>query len=146
MSDEINNETPILLWLIGGAALIWNLFGTWVYVMTVSATPDELAASFDASQIAFMDAVPAWATSANAIAVTAGVLACILLLLRNKLALPLFIASLAALLVQDVYSFVIVDVVAVLGVVQAYIQGTVLAIAVLLLFYARGKVRSGFLA
>lgn len=145
MSDEANSEIPVSHWLIAGAALIWNLFGTWIYVMTVSVTPDELAVNFDASQVAFMGAVPAWATSANAIAVTAGVLASIMLLLRNKLALPLFIASLVALLVQDLYSFVIVDVVAVLGIVQAYIQGTVLAIAVLLLFYTRSKLRSGFL-
>ena len=146
MSDITNSETPISHWLIAGAALIWNLFGTWIYVMTVSATPDDLAAGLDASQVAFMDAIPAWATSANAIAVTAGVLASVLLLMRNKLALPLFIASLVALLVQDLYSFVIVDAVAVLGVVQAYVQGTVLAIAVLLIIYTRSKIRSGFLA
>ncbi len=146
MNDELNGGTPMTHWLIGGAALIWNLFGFMVYLMTVRATPEQMAQQYNAAEIAFMDAVPVWATSANAIAVTAGVLACVLLLLRKSLALPLFVASLVALLVQDLYSFVLEDVVAVFGMVPAYIQGTVLVIALALVFYARGAKSRGLLS
>ena len=48
------------------------------------------------------------------------------------------LASLVALLVQDLYSFVLEDAVAVFGMTPAYIQGTVLVIAIALIFYARG--------
>jgi hypothetical protein len=133
-------------WLIAGAGLIWNFFGLMIYVMTVRATPEQLAAQYDAAQIAFMESVPVWATSANAIAVTAGVLACILLLMKRSLALPLFIVSLVALLVQDLHSFVLEDVISVFGMVPAYIQGTVLAVQIGLIFYTRSAKNKGLLS
>ncbi len=138
MSDELNGGTPMTHWLVAGAGLIWNLFGFMIYLSQVRATPEQMAQQYTAAQVAFMDAMPMWATSANAIAVTAGVLACVLLLLRKSLALAFFIASFVALLVQDLYSFVLVDVVAVFGMVPAYIQGTVLLVAIALILYTRG--------
>lgn len=145
MNDELNGSMPMTHWLVAGAALIWNLFGFMVYLMTVKATPEQMAQQYNAAEIAFMDAVPVWATSANAIAVTTGVIACVLLLLRKSLALPLFVASLVALLVQDLYSFVLEDVVAVFGMVPAYIQGTVLVIAIALVWYTHGAKKRGLL-
>jgi hypothetical protein len=145
MTDESNVKTPMTHWLIGGAGLIWNLFGLMVYVMTVRATPEQLAQQYNDAEIAFMNSVPVWATSANAIAVTAGVLACICLLMRRAVALPLFIVSLVALLVQDLHAFVLEDVVAVFGPVPAYIQGTVLLIAIGLIFYTRRAKNKGLL-
>jgi hypothetical protein len=146
MSDESNGDTPMTHWLVAGAGLIWNLFGFMVYLMTVRATPEQMAQQYSAAEIAFMDAIPVWATSANAIAVTAGVLACVLLLLRKSLALPLFLVSLAALLVQDLYSFVLEDVVSIFGILPAYIQGTVLVIAIALIFYTHGAKSRGLLS
>ncbi|MDH3746855.1 MAG: hypothetical protein OER97_01515 [Gammaproteobacteria bacterium] len=147
MSDEqyTNQGTPMSHWLIGGAALIWNLFGLMIYVMTVSATPEELAAQYNPAEIAFLEAVPAWATSANAISVTLGVIASVLLILRKSLAVPLFIASLAAILVQDLHAFVLEDVVAIFGMVPVYIQATVLVIAIALIFYALSAKKRGLL-
>ena len=146
MSDESNTETPMLHWLIAGAGLIWNLFGFSIYLMTVRATPEQLAQQYNEAQIAFMNSVPMWATSANAIAVTTGVLACIFLLLRKSVALPLFVTSFAALLVQDLHAFVITDVVSVFGMLPVYIQGTVLLVATGLIFYTRGAKSRGLLS
>ncbi len=137
--------TPMSHWLIGGAALIWNVFGLMVYVSTVSATPEELAAIYGEAEIRFIDSVPVWATSANAIAVTAGVLACLLLLLRRSLALPVFVVSFVALIVQNVHSFVLNDVTAVFGMVPAYIQLTVIVIAIALIFYTWRLGKKGML-
>ena len=145
MSDESNTETPMLHWLIAGAGLIWNLFGFSIYLMTVRATPEQLAQQYNEAEIAFMSSVPVWATSANAVAVTLGVLACVFLLLRKSIALPMFIASFVALLVQDLHAFVIADVVSVFGMLPAYIQGTVLAIAIGLILYTRGAKNRGLL-
>lgn len=141
-----NTETPMTHWLIAGAGLIWNFFGLMIYVMTVRATPEQLAAQYNAAEIAFMESVPVWATSANAIAVTLGVLACIFLLMKRAVALPLFIASLVALLVQDLHAFVIEDVVAVFGMVPAYIQGTVLIVQIGLIFYTLSAKKKGLLS
>ncbi len=146
MSEESNTETPMLHWLIAGAGLIWNLFGFSVYLMTVRATTEQMAQQYSEAEIAFMDSVPMWATSANAIAVTLGVLACVFLLLRKSIALPLFIASFVALLVQDLHAFVIADVVSVFGMLPAYIQGTVLVVAIGLIFYTRSAKNRGLLS
>lgn len=145
MNEQNNTATPLSLWLIGGAALIWNLFGMMIYVMTVSATPDQLASQYSEAEIAFMQSVPAWATSANAIAVTAGVIGSILLLMRKSQALPVFIVSLLALVVQNLHSFVVTDVVSVFGMVPLYIAATVFVVAIALTLYAYLGQRSGLL-
>ncbi|MGI9237481.1 MAG: hypothetical protein ACR2QZ_08790 [Woeseiaceae bacterium] len=145
MIEQDNTGTPLSLWLIGGAALIWNLFGMMVYVMTVSATPEQLAQQYSAAEIAFVQSVPTWATSANAIAVTAGVIGSVLLLMRRSQALPVFIVSLLALVVQNLHSFVVTDVVSVFGMVPLYIAATVFVIAIALTLYAYLGQRSGLL-
>ena len=145
MSEEVTTATPMTHWLVAGAALIWNLFGVAVFAMTVNATPAQLEAQYNAAEIEFLQSIPVWATAANAIAVTAGVIASIYLLLKRSLAVPLFALSLAALLIQDLYSFVIADVVAVFGMIPVYIQGTVLVVAVALLLYSYVGKRRGLL-
>jgi len=146
MSDELESNIPMTHWLIAGAGLIWNLFGFMIYLSSVRATPELLLSQgFSAEQISFLESVPAWATSANAIAVTTGVLACIFLLLRKAIALPLFYASLVAVLVQDLYAYVLRDSVAVFGMLPVYIQTTVLTIAVLLILYTLRAKKRGLL-
>ena len=145
MSEEGTTATPMTHWLVSGAALIWNMFGVAVFAMTVNATPAQLEAQYNAAEIEFLQSIPVWATAANAIAVTAGVIASVYLLLKRSLAFPLFALSLAALLVQDLYSFVLADVVAVFGMVPVYIQGTVLVVAIALLLYSYLGKRRGLL-
>ena len=138
-------DTPMTHWLVAGAALIWNLFGFSIYYMTVSITPEQLAARFEPTQVVYMEAIPIWVTSAFAIAVTTAVIGSVLLLLRKALALPVFIASLVAVLIQHTYSFIVTDVIAVLGMLQAYIAGTVFGITVLLILYSMWARKKGLL-
>ena len=56
---------------------------------------------------AWVEAYPAWVTSVFAVAVFGGLLGCILLLLRKRIAKPVLIVSLAAALIQIVYNFVL---------------------------------------
>ncbi len=145
MIDSKWADTPMTHWLVAGAALIRNLFGFSIYYMTVSITPEQLAARFEPAQVVYMEAIPIWVTSAFAIAVTAGVIGSVLLLLRKALALPVFIASLVAVLIQHSYSFILTDVIAILGILQAYIAGTVFGITVLLILYSWWGTKEGLL-
>jgi uncharacterized membrane protein len=138
MSDIIDGKPTMTFWFLSGAALIWNLFGMMIYVMTVSATPEQLAAQYTAEQVAFLENVPVWATSAFAIAVTAGVLGSLMLLFRKAWAVPLFVVSLVAVLVQNLHSFVLNDSIALFGMTPVYIQSAIVVIAVLLIFFSRG--------
>lgn len=138
-------SVPMYHWLISGAALIWNLFGFMIYLVSVRATPEQMAANYTPEQVAYIEAVPVWAVSANAIAVNAGVIACVLLIMRKSLALPFFLLSIAALVVQDLHAFVITDATAAFGMQPAYIQGTVMLIAISMIFYTRSVKSRGLL-
>ncbi|MEZ4854316.1 hypothetical protein [Flavobacterium sp.] len=91
-------------WIISVLALIWNLMGVNQYIMQAYNT-DSFRANFTESQLALIDATPAWATAAFAIAVFAAALGCILLLLRKKWATTLFIISFIAIIVQNIDGF-----------------------------------------
>ena len=97
-------------------------------------------------QQAFLEDMPLWATSAYAIAVTAGVIASLLLLVRMALALPVFIASFAGVLVQDLNSFVLSDGLGVWGSSALYLPTLVIVICVVEIWYARSAKVKGWLS
>ena len=146
MTNPRKSQPTLGYWLISGTGLIWNLLGAWIFFSSVTMTDEQRAASFtDEAQIRFLESIPMWATLANALAVVLGIAGCVLLLMRRKMAVPAFIGSFIALLVQDLHSFVLNDAVALFGMFPVYIQGTVFVIAILLLLYARGAARRGVL-
>jgi hypothetical protein len=145
MSDIIDGKPTMTFWFLSGAALIWNLFGMMIYVKDVSATPEQLAAQYTPEQVAFLENVPVWATSAFAIAVTAGVLGSLMLLFRKAWAMPLFVVSLVAVLVQNLHSFVLNDSIALFGMTPVYIHSAIVVIAVLMIFLSRGAKARGWL-
>jgi hypothetical protein len=138
MSDVINGKPPTSFWIIAGVALVWNLIGIMLYYMQVSATPDALRAAYGEAGAAYLESIPTWATSAHAIAVTTGVLGCLFLLMRKAWAIPLFIISLASILAQDTYSFVLSDGAALFGMPAIVIAAIVLLVAIGLVAYSRG--------
>ncbi len=113
MTDELAQPPKAFYW-IAGIALLWNLLGIMSYVNQVTMSPEALAALPDAKRI-FFENQPSWVTSAYAIAVNAGALGCVLLLLRSSWAIPMFILSLAGVLLQFSYNYLIADGVAVFG-------------------------------
>lgn len=145
-TDFIQEKPSTTFWVIGGAALIWNLFGLFSYVNMRNATPEAYAAAnYTPEQIAFINATPEWALSAFAISVTAGVLASLFLLLRKAWALPTFILSFVAVVALNINNFVLMDTVEVLGMVPVYVQSTVIVIGLLLIFYTRSAKAKGWL-
>jgi hypothetical protein len=146
-SEQLNRVQPdAAFWIIGVVALLWYLIGLFIYYSTVSATPEQLAQSLTPEQVAIVTGMPAWVTAANAIAVVAGVIASILLLMRNKLAVPLYIVSLVAAIVQDVFVFGMSGSVEAFGMQPVIIQGLVLIIGIFLVWYSRARRAAGVLA
>ncbi|MEZ4802608.1 MAG: hypothetical protein R2797_07515 [Gelidibacter sp.] len=99
MTTSIKTKPSVGFWIASVVALLWNLMGVNAYIQQVYNTP-EFRTNFSEQQLAIMDAQPAWATAAFAIAVFAGALGCVLLLFRKKFAKILFIISLLAIIVQ----------------------------------------------
>ena len=137
MSELLDDKPEMSFWIIGAFALVWNLIGLVVYYSHVSMTPDEFA-TFTEAQQAFFSSTPVWATSAYAVAVSAGVLASVFLLLRKAWAVPLFALSLIGIVVQDLHAFVVSNGLEVWGTEGIYLPALVLVVAIALLMYARG--------
>jgi hypothetical protein len=146
MSEQAAVARPdTAFWVIGVVSLIWYLIGLFMFYTGITATPEQLAEAMTPEQVAVVTATPAWAHAATAIAVLAGVLASILLLMRNKLAVPLFAISLAAAVVQDIYIFFMSDSLAAFGKQPIIIQGLVLIIGAFMFRYSRSKRAQGLL-
>jgi hypothetical protein len=90
---------------VAGIALVWNLLGVMAYVQQAYMGPEAIAALPEA-QRALMDATPAWATAAFAIAVHGGALGSLALLMRKAWAVPVLVLSLLAVIVQMFHSFI----------------------------------------
>lgn len=105
MSEENSKPTNSFYWVAGGG-LLWNLFGVMTYVNQVTLSNEALLALSEAQRV-FYESSPAWVTAAFAIAVNAGALACLLLLLRKAWALPAFVVSLAGVLIQATYNIIL---------------------------------------
>lgn len=146
MSDIPNSELPTAFWIIGGVFLLWNFFGLMIYYDQMTMSPEVLADNFNAAQQAFLENMPMWATSAYAIAVTAGVIASLFLLVRNALALPIYIVSFAGVIVQDLHSFVLSDGLAVWGSSALYLPTLVIVIGIVEIWYSRSAKTKGWLS
>jgi len=91
MNDENVGGVHWSFWAIGAVALIFNGLGCMNFLSQMNA---ETVAAMPESYRAIVEARPAWATGAFAIAVFGGALGCLLLLLRKSAAYYVLIASL----------------------------------------------------
>jgi uncharacterized protein with PQ loop repeat len=144
MTDQPISKPTRWFWILGIAALIWNLFGVMAYIMQVTLS-DEALAQLPADQRMLYETIPAWATAAFATAVFAGVLGCIALLLRKTWATPLFVLSLVGVLVQMFHAFFLTDSMAVNGPGSAAMPLLVIIIAAGLVWYSRLASARGWL-
>jgi hypothetical protein len=138
------NPAPRWFLPVAIVALLWNVIGCAAYLQDVMLTPDDIA-KLTADQQALHAARPGWSVAATAVAVWAGALGSLGLVLRRRWATPLLIASLAGVILQDIGLF------AMSGTAQVpsaafVLQGLVLAIAIGLVLLARKATARGWLA
>lgn len=101
-------KIPWHLWAVGVVGVLWNSFGCYDYFMTMTKGEEYMkSAGMTDAQIAFMHEAPTWLTAVWAIGVWGGLLGAVLLLVRNKLAVPVFIASLISFVISALYNTVI---------------------------------------
>jgi hypothetical protein len=138
MSDIVLDSKPTAtFWIVGAAALVWNLIGLVAYISSVTISPEAMA-KMTVEQQAFYSGTPTWATAAFALAVNAGVLGSLFLLLRKAWAVPMFVLSLVAIVVQNIDAFVLRDAFGISGINGVILPALIFVVAVALLIYARG--------
>jgi hypothetical protein len=118
--------------------------GDAAYLMQVSANLAELAKT-DAYTARLFAEMPQWAWAAYAVAVWGATIATILLLMKRKLAVPLYAISLAAIVVQFGHSFLGTDLLAVKGVAAAAFPLFIFIMGVIQLLYARSLANRGII-
>ncbi len=136
MPEKVQDAIPRSFWVISWVALVWNLLGMAAFVAQLTMSEDALMKLPEAERMLYEN-VPGWATGAFAVAVFGGVLGSLLLLLRKAWAVPVFIASLAGLLVQLYHAFFIARSIEVYGPGGLIMPGLVLIIAAFLVWYSR---------
>lgn len=96
MADDRFSPRPVAGWYMPAAvaSLLFMLLGCVTYVIHVTTDP----ASLPLDQRTVYEAEPLWVTAAYALAVWVGLLGAVLLVIRRKLAQPLLLVSLAAVL------------------------------------------------
>ncbi|WP_375235403.1 hypothetical protein [Winogradskyella sp.] len=95
-------KPPVWFWIISILALIWNSMGVNQYLQQAYNT-EAFKSMVSTEELEMISQLPTWYTAVFAIAVFAGALGCILLLLRKKLAYFVLLLSLISVLFQMGY-------------------------------------------
>ena len=125
-------------------ALLWNLLGCFAYLSNVMATPEAVAAMTEAEQ-AMHHAFPVWGVAGMAIAVWAGALGSLGLVLRKVWAVGILAVSLAGVVLQDVGLYQALRAAPSGGGAGIVMQGLVLVIAIALVVLARRARAEGWI-
>jgi hypothetical protein len=133
------NKPPIWFWIISIIALIWNGMGVNAYLQQAYNT-ESYRAMYSKEQLEIAANMPAWVTAAFAIAVFAGVLGAIGLLLKKSWSVKLWLLSLVAVIVQMGYILI-----------NGYVSSMVMTIMIIVfafffVWFARKSEANGWLS
>ncbi|MFK5972553.1 MAG: hypothetical protein QM485_04660 [Flavobacteriaceae bacterium] len=138
--------TPLLwFWILSIFAFLWNLMGVVAYLGQAFMSIENLEEMTEAERLLY-ELQPAWVTGAFAIAVWAGALGCLALLLRKKWARPLLFVSLIGILAQMTYMFFMSNTFEVLGSNAMVMPIMIIVVGTLLLFFTRFSIKKQWLS
>lgn len=132
-------------WVIAFIALLWNLIGLAIFVMQVNLTP-EMIAAMPAPQRAVYEATPAWINIVFGVSVVSGVLGAIILLLKKRWAILLFLVSLLAIVLQLLGAYAVTPVWQASGAAGLALPVMLVVIALYLWWYSRDAAAKGWIA
>lgn len=139
------NKPPLWFWIVSTLALIWNAMGVNQYLQQAYNT-ESFRALYTPEQLALADNTPAWATAAFAIAVFGSVIACVLLLLRKKLATTVFLIALVGIVIQMVHGLILAKSYEVSSTFEISMAIIVPIVGLLLYFFAKRSAAKGWIS
>ena len=143
MNNVFGARAPGWFRVVAVLAILWNLFGVYIYLEHVGAVPPMQ--QMTAEQAALAASVPAWVTGAFAIAVFSALLGSLGLLLLKAWARPLLILSLICVLVQMGWVLLVSNARAIHGNEAFVMPAIVTAVILLLVWLADKGVKRGWL-
>ncbi len=144
MKHETDAKPPIWFWIVSGLAFVWNAMGVIAFVAQFTMS-DEAMAALPADQQAAYAALPGWYMIIFAVAVFAGTLGCLGLLLRKRWATALLALSFGAVMLQQAYFWLLTDIGSKQHGGQLAMTLAIPVFAVLLVFLARSSTAKSWL-
>lgn len=143
--SSFGRAPPAYYRVVAGVATVWELIGCYFCYMQFKLGADAMSGATDYDR-ALMASMPGWYNWVYAVAVGAGALGGIALLLRKRAARPLFIVSLVACLIQFGYLFATTDIIAAKGAAAVLpFPIFIAALSVFFLWFADRADRRGWL-
>jgi len=143
---QSKSDAPWHLWVVGIVGVLWNGYGCYDYVMTVTGGEEYLRSyGMPEEAIAYYAAMPAWMTGVWAIGVWGGLLGAVLLLLRMKWALHVFVVSLAAFVLSLIYTYALADGASIMPAIGYVMNAVVLTGCLFFVWYAWFATKRGIL-
>lgn len=105
-AQPVTGNPPGWYWIVGVAALLFELLGCFFYLVEVRMSASDIAA-LPLDQAALLAARPSWYYAAFGIAVWVGLAGAILLLLRRQWAVWALLISLVAAIIQFSSVFIV---------------------------------------
>ena len=135
MNNVIGAQVPIWFRVVSVLGLLWNGFGVYMYLDKVGMFRDPLA-GLSPAHVELARSVPAWVTGAFAIAVFAGFFGSLLMVAGKRLAAPLLLLSLLAVIVQSIWVILVSNARAVEGGMAVVMPLLITCVAALLVWLA----------
>ena len=139
----VGASPPAWFRIVAVLAVLWNLVGVWTYLSKVGMAPPMMDMTPDEAALAA--SMPTWATAGFAVAVFAGLLGSLGLLLSKAWARLLLILSLLGMLVQFGWWLLLSGAMERMGNSSAAMPAIVVLIGVLLVWLANIGVKRGWL-
>jgi hypothetical protein len=136
---NLKEKPPVWFWIVSVIALLWNAMGVKQYLGQAYQTDSWRSALTD-EQFEMISNFPVWLTAAFAIAVFAGLLGSLGLLLRKKWAYMLFVLSLIAVIAQMGYILI-----------QGHFDGigmtiSIIVFAIFLVWFSKKSISKGWIS
>ncbi len=144
MSEANDNKLPIWFWIVSVVALVWNLLGVMAFAMQLTMS-DEARAQLPELERTMYANIPSGYMLAFGIAVFAGALGCIGLLLKKRWAYTLFLLSMVGIVAQQIYMFALSDIGKSMNGGQLGMTLSIPVVGVLLIWFARSSIAKNWL-
>ena len=142
-----NTSKPnIIFWVITVIALLWNAMGVYNYLIQAFKA-EAFTQSLNEVQLAFMESMPSWNTALFAIAVFSGFIGTVLLLMKKKIAIPLFLISFITATIMQLYWLFGTDAIEVFSESMPYLMPIIVIVfCAFILWYAKNQKTKGVIS
>lgn len=145
MTTDSIHKPPVWFWVVSVIALLWNLMGVSAYLADAYTSIEQLEQMSQEIRELY-EGRPAWATAGFAIAVFAGAIGSLALLLRKKWARPLLLLSVLGSVVLNVHTFFLSNALEVMGSNIVIMPIVVIVFGIYLVFFAKKGIQKGWLS